>query len=513
MSRLSSDIRIAAEGKFIVDIRDFSLERDRVTFLLGESGIGKSLVSRALYGLLDPVELAVTVDGRAYPEYLAGEKVRAIKEHGFFVFQEPSSHLNPLMTLGDQLREGALARAAGRPEVLQALWEGSSLRDLDSILEVYPKPYRPSGGEKQRILLAMALEKIDMLPPALDSSPEALFIFDEPSGSLDNHFRDLFLDLLFDRFRRRPFTALVITHDYSMISRVTQACKDVIDRVDFRELARRQGKLVMNDFEPGTYTGWVAGLRRFAETAVSPRKPVLIVEPVLEVFGRGLVVTQDAEGREPARLTVSPGTMVYLKAPSGTGKTTLVKRVMGLIQGGTFEATLKEIRLTGATPRRLWHERIWGKSMTMVFQHADEALNMHSTMRETLTGLPLREPLTTDRMARLAAELFDAGEVGELLGKKVYMLSGGQKQRLNLLRALALDTDVLILDEPLNGLDFESATRVIAMLHRKMQAGMGLLVISHNEEIFDALAGVEGTYYLHSATLSAAVPIGPESLR
>ncbi len=126
---------------------------------------------------------------------------------------------------------------------------------------------------------------------------------------------------------------------------------------------------------------------------------------------------------------------------------------------------------------------------------------MHSTMRETLMGLPLREPLTTDRMARLAAELFDADEVGELLGKKVYMLSGGQKQRLNLLRALALDTDVLILDEPLNGLDFESATRVIAMLHRKMQAGMGLLVISHNEEIFDALAGVDRTYYLHSATL------------
>ncbi len=369
MSRPSSDIRIAAEGKLIVDIRDFSLERDHVTFLLGESGIGKSLVSRALYGLLDPVELTVTVDGRAYPEYLASEKVRVIKEHGFFVFQEPSSHLNPLMTLGDQLREGALTRAADRPEVLQALWEGSGLRDLDSILEVYPKPYRPSGGEKQRILLAMALEKIDMLPPVIDASSEALFVFDEPSGSLDNHYRDLFLDLLFDRFRRRPFTALVITHDYSMISRVIQACRDIIDRVNFRELARRQGKLVMNDFEPGTYTGWVAGLRRSAETAgaVSPRKPVLIVEPDLEVFGRGLVVTRDAEGREPARLTVSPGAIVYLKAPSGTGKTTLVKRVMGLIQGGTFEATLKEIRLTGATPRRLWHERIWGKSMTMVF--------------------------------------------------------------------------------------------------------------------------------------------------
>jgi len=69
---------------------------------------------------------------------------------------------------------------------------------------------------------------------------------------------------------------------------------------------------------------------------------------------------------------------------------------------------------------------------------------------------------------------------------------------LNHLRGLALDTDVLILDEPLNGLDFESATKVISMLLRKMEAGMGLLVISHNEEIFDALAGADQTYYLHA---------------
>jgi len=500
INNLSFDIEIAAEGKLIVDIRDFSLERGRVTFLLGESGIGKSLISRALYGLLDPAELTVTVNSRPYPEYTAGESVREIQRQGFFVFQEPSSHLNPLMTLGDQLREGTLARATDRSEVLHALWEGADERDLGSILDVYPKPYRPSGGEKQRILLAMALEKIDMRPPSEDRSPEGLFVFDEPSGSLDNHYRNLFLDLLFDRFRKRPFTALVITHDYSMISRVTRTNWDVMDRVDFRELARRRGKLVMNDFEPRTYTGWVEGLRRSTESGLDDpdRKPVLVVEPFLEVFGRRLVVTRDVEGQQPARLTVPRGAMVYLKAPSGTGKTTLVKRVMGLIPGGTFEAKLKDIRLTGTTPRTFWHERIWGRSMTMVFQHADEALNLHSTMRETLLGLPVREPLTTERMTRLAGELFDGDEVGDLLGKKVRMLSGGQKQRLNLLRALALLTDVLILDEPLNGLDFESSTRVIDMLHRKMHAGMGLLVISHNEEIFDALAGVDGTYYLHA---------------
>jgi ABC-type glutathione transport system ATPase component len=403
------------------------------------------------------------------------------------------------MTLGDQLREGTLAGVSQRSEVLRALWEGSAGQDLESILAVYPKPYRPSGGEKQRILIAMALEKIDMLQPAETPGPEALFVFDEPSGSLDNHYRDLFLSLLFDRYRRRPFTALIITHDYSMISKIMSAHNDLLERVAFRELARDHGVLHVKEFQAGTYTDWVRSLNQSKGSMRSYRvqEPLLTIEPDVEVFGRRLVITRDPGGKIPTRLAVHPGSMVYVKAPSGTGKTTLVKRVMGLIHEGSIEARLRDMQLTGATPRRFWQDRIWGKRMSMVFQHADEALNMQSTMRETLLGLPLRMPLDTGGIPRLVGDLFDSAEAGEVLGKRIRFLSGGQKQRLNLLRSLALDTDVLILDEPLNGLDFASATRVITMLHRKMEAGMGLLVISHNEEIFDSLAGDADTYYLH----------------
>jgi peptide/nickel transport system ATP-binding protein len=498
MSRLSFDIRIAADGKLLVDIPDFTLQQDRVTFLFGESGIGKSLIARALYGLLDPAELAIRINDRTYTEYMRSREVREIQQYGFFVFQEPSSHLNPLMTLHDQMREGSFAGAPDEMEVLHALWEGAQERELEDILEVYPKPYRPSGGEKQRVLLAMALEKIDMLLAARDHAAETLFVFDEPSGSLDNHYRDLFLTLLFDRFRRQRFTALVITHDYSMISRVLGSNRDVIDTVSFQELARKQGRLEMREFRPGTYTGWVENLKRSTVTArsASGLPTLLTVDDSLEVFGRQLRITRDAAGSQPAALTVRPGAMVYLKAPSGTGKTTLVKRVMGLIAGGEISASIKDVRITAATPRRFWHEHIWGKAMTMVFQHADEALNPHSTMKQTLFGLPTRTPLTAGAVVALAGELFDEDELQDLFSKKIRMLSGGQKQRLNLLRGLALDTDILILDEPLNGLDFESCTRVIRMLHRKLEAGAGVLVISHNEEIFDTLAGND-VYYLH----------------
>ena len=499
MDELQFDIQIAAGGTLLVDCADFTVPRNRLTLLFGESGIGKSLISRAVYGLLDPTELTAVINGMPYGDYLRCTEVREIREHGFFVFQEPSSHLNPLMTLQTQMREGSLARSSPGQEALHRLWEGSAGSDLQEILRIYPKPYRPSGGEKQRILLAMALEKIAMLPPLNARGPETLFVFDEPSGSLDNRFRDIFLSGLFTSFRRRPFTGIVITHDYSMISRIATEDPALREQIVFRELARQDGRLVLRDFDPARYTGWVRELERGTAAAghTADRAPVLTVDHTLTVFGRRLVITPDREGVRRTHLTLHPGTLAYLKAPSGTGKTTLVKRVMGLIGEGDIHASIKDLRVDGTTPRSFWQQKIWGRTMTMVFQHADEALNQQSTMRESFLGLPTRRPLTADAIVALAGELFDEREIRELLPKKVRFLSGGQKQRLNLLRGLVLDTDILILDEPLNGLDFESCTRVVRILQQKMAAGMAILVISHNEEIFDALAG-HRICYLHA---------------
>jgi hypothetical protein len=85
--------------------------------------------------------------------------------NSFFVFQEPSSHLNPLVQLGIQLREGSLAKAPDEESLLRDLWDGGggdSIEIEKAPVNVYPKPYRPSGGEKQRMFLVMALKKIDI---------------------------------------------------------------------------------------------------------------------------------------------------------------------------------------------------------------------------------------------------------------------------------------------------------------------------------------------------------------
>ena len=96
------------------------------------------------------------------------------------------------------------------------------------------------------------------------------------------------------------------------------------------------------------------------------------------------------------------------------------------------------------------------------------------------------------------------GELDQgFLDRPVTLLSGGQKKRLNLIRALILDTDILILDEPFNGLDFFTLQKVLNLIRKKQKEGNSFLLISHNEEIIDHLVPEERIYYLYSENGSA----------
>lgn len=503
MAELNFNIRIAAGGRSLVDISRFSIQENAVTFLFGESGIGKSLISRALFGLLAPEEYAGTVNNEPYDRYLCGPWPAQFQKSGFFVFQEPSTHLNPLLTIGNQLHEGSLAKAPDESAILRQLWSGSEDRAIRELLEVFPKPYRPSGGEKQRMLLVMAFKKLDMMLAGRSPERPPLFVFDEPTGSLDNRFRDLFLSMLFTRFRQRPFTVLLISHDYSMISHVRKTYADLAKGIRYKELVSRGGVLALQDFLPETYLSWLERQHPAppARGNASRAEPLVTVESSVQVFGRDLLITSDKEGEKETPMEIHRGSIVYLKAPSGTGKTTIVKLMMGLASGSRFRMKLGELAVTEKSSREVWRQRIWGKRMTMVFQHADEALNPRSTVEETFAGLPSRKKQTREDVVRTLRELFDPEDVTEeFLKKEVRLLSGGQKQRLNLLRGLFLDTDILIVDEPLNGLDFESTTKVIAMLQAKQQAGKGILLISHNEEIFDRQVPEENVFFLKAGS-------------
>jgi peptide/nickel transport system ATP-binding protein len=498
---LSFSVRIQAGARTLVDIDAYRVPERRLMVLFGESGIGKSLINRAVYGLLDPEEFHVTVNGQDGPSYASTPWVRSVQENGFFVFQEPSTHLYPLMTLGEQLREGSLRESRDEDAILRELWGEAPSGRPARLLGVYPKPYRPSGGEKQRMLLAMAFKKIDLFVGRGDPGRPALFLFDEPTGSLDNRFRDIVLRMLFDRYRRLPFTAVVVSHDYSMITMIRKEHPDLARAMIFRELALEKKTLVLRDFEPETYLRWLSAQRPAPPPAGDEGEtPLARVESDLRVFGRSLRIARDRGGSAPAPLVLNRGGMAYLKAPSGTGKTTLAKMMIGLLRGDRFRMTLGRERVDERTPEEFWRRRVWGRRLTMVFQHADEALNPRSTVLDTFAGLPTKAPPTPAWVLRTLEQLFEPDAAREILEREVSRLSGGQKQRLNLLRGLSLETGLIILDEPLNGLDFESSVRVLDLLRESLARGSSILIISHNEEIFDSQVPVQGVYYLAATT-------------
>lgn len=495
MSEYNYNIDVSSKGRKLVSVKNFSIPAGKITFLFGESGIGKSLLSKAVYGLLDPSELDVNLNGLPYTDYLKHSWTKTLKEKGFFVFQEPSSHLNPLEKISTQLSEGSLAGCKNDDEILRHLWRGVPTEDVRKIFDVFPKPFRPSGGEKQRALLAMAFKKLSLLESDTHTSAPRLFFFDEPTGSLDNNYRNIFIDLLLKKYRETNFTAVIITHDYSIISEIQQKHSDLINHVCYKELLRLEKENVkLVDFAPNDYTNWLRDVENSA-SASTYGEEVLRLGHQFSIFNRDLKVYKDATRRNPTDLVIRRGEMVYVKAPSGMGKTTLAKIVMGLYKAQRMQMKLSGINISNYDSETLWHNKIWGKRAGMIFQHADESLNLQATVKESFKGLPVKR-LTDEVLKGKLNELFSSSHVEALFNKKVQYLSGGQKQRLNILRTIIMNLDLIILDEPLNGLDFESIKKVLEKIEKKQKEGTALLMISHNEEIFENIVKDEQIYYL-----------------
>ena len=187
----------------------------------------------------------------------------------------------------------------------------------------------------------------------------------------------------------------------------------------------------------------------------SPEAP-LLPAPLLEV--RGLSVA--FAGRtvlDRVDLTVAPGEIVTLIGPNGAGKTTLVRAVLGLVRGDAGTVRRRPGLRVGYMPQRL---------------AVDPTLPL--TVRRFL-GLWRRVPAE-----RVAAALADAGVAG-LAESPVQSVSGGEMQRVLLARALLADPDLLVLDEPDQGVDVHGQAELFARIAAVRKArGCGVLLVSHD---------------------------------
>lgn len=193
--------------------------------------------------------------------------------------------------------------------------------------------------------------------------------------------------------------------------------------------------------------------------------PVLRRQPVV------LTAVDDVD------LVVDPGVSVGIVGESGSGKSTLARAIAGLADptAGTI--------IFGSTPLRAHRDSVMSRRVQMVFQDPASSLNPRRTVRSTLRELLLVQQMCTraDVDARIE-ELVAMVELRpSVLDSRPRGLSGGQRQRIGIARALALEPEILILDEPLAALDVSVQASVLILLRRlQAQLGFSMVFISHD---------------------------------
>ncbi|MDQ0642719.1 peptide/nickel transport system ATP-binding protein [Microbacterium murale] len=411
----------------------------------------------------------LTPDGKGL-EGIRGRRIAMI-------FQDPFGALDPVFTIGFQIREvlrrhfpelNAQERRRRTIELLTAV----ELREPHKRVRSYP--HQLSGGQAQRVVIAMAL--------ACD--PEIL-IADEPTTALDVTVQREILDLL-TRVRQKAGTAvLVITHDMGVVA-------DVADRV----VVMRNGQIEETQRVE----------RLFAEPEAAYTRKLLQSVPRLDVADRASAAGTDAvlalddltvEYRQRfqsvtavsgASLTVARGEVVALVGESGSGKSTIGKAITGLapVKSGTIVVDGVDAVNAGRRQRIDLKKRIG-----VVFQNPMGALDPRWTMGESI-GEPLRvhRGMRGNALKKRTDDLLDAvGLSRSWATRYAHELSGGQRQRVAIARALALDPVLLIADEPTSALDV-SVQATVLDLFRTLQKELqfACLFISHDLAVVDSLA-------------------------
>ncbi|MEN5084736.1 ABC transporter ATP-binding protein [Bosea sp. TWI1241] len=479
-----------------------SLKAGETVCVVGESGSGKSMTASAVMGLL-PTGVAISggrilFDGRDLAAASPAE-MRKVRGAGIaMIFQEPMTALNPLRSIGDQIGEmfsihTRLDRRAIAARVLDLLAE-VQIPDPARAAKAYP--HELSGGQRQRAMIAMAL--------ALD--PKVL-IADEPTTALDVTTQAQILKLIRELQARKGTAVLFITHDFGVVA-------EIADRV-----VVMQHGLVVEEGEPASvlerpshpYTRQLIA----AVPALSPPPPrplaqetILTLANVSKTYrtggflGRGQRVTHAVKD---VSLALPKGATLGIVGESGSGKSTLARCIVRLIDpdGG-------EIRLAGRDLTKLGRRemRAQAKHVQMVFQDPFASLNPRRKAGELVAqGLIVAGMARREALAR-ARELF--GLVGldpAAADRYPHEFSGGQRQRIGLARALALEPDVLVADEPVSALDVSVQAQVLKLLAElRERLGLSIVFITHDlrvaAQVCDLIAVMKDGEVVESGTVA-----------
>ena len=469
----------------------FTVGEGEIVGIVGESGSGKSVACRSILGLLPSY---ASVGGQVLFEDinligLPEDELRKIRgEKISMIFQNPASHLDPLMTNGRQIGEALRfhynqSPREARGEAIELL-KAVGIADPEQCFDAYP--HQLSGGIKQRVLIACAI-----------ACRPKLLLADEPTTALDVTVQARILDLLRALNRERNLSIVLVSHDLGVIAEI---CQRVV--VVHKGVIVEQGKVEDVISTPKqSYTQrlidsqpTVKARTRCAKSGSEPEPTeqppdLLSVENLCVNFRTSRGFLDFLRRRKTDALVkavdgisfkVRQGEIFGIVGESGSGKSTVALAITKLVSPSEgrvrfHDKSIMELRGDELTSYR--------RSVQMVFQNPYDSLNPRFTVAQTIGEPLLKHGLVTkaectDRIDELM-ELVDLSV--DLRYRRPRQLSGGQCQRVGIARALAMQPEFLIADEVTSALDVTIQAQILELLERlRDRINLTILYISHD---------------------------------
>ena len=465
---LSVDFHTARGTVHAVRNVSWSVNQGETLAILGESGSGKSVSASAVMNLLD-IPPAQVVSGEILFEgkdllKVEYEEHRALNGKRIaMIFQDPLGHLNPVYTVGWQIVE--MMTAHGRPRDMARaraleLVTRVGIPEPEKALKKYPHQF--SGGQRQRLMIAMAL----MLKPDI-------LIADEPTTALDVTIQADVLALLKELQAETGMGLVLITHDLGVVA-------EIADRV----VVMSQGEIVEEGSVRDVYHNprhpYTKKLISAAPGKGEIKQPVPDAPPLLEIVGLSKSYGNFTALKD-ASLTLARGQSLAVVGESGSGKSTLARTILRLEKADSGKALWKGRDLIAMSPRELSSVR---REIQMVFQDPTQSLNPRMSVYRLISEGWDIHGLMPDRKARrsrVEALLEQVGLEREHADRYPHQFSGGQRQRIAIARALALEPELIICDEAVSALDVSVQAQVMALLDDlRNRLGISYLFIAHD---------------------------------
>ena len=486
INNLEISVKSLIGYKKIVSDFNLTLHPGRKLGIVGESGSGKTLSMLALNRLL-PSQIEVTggsiffnnknlnnMEKKEFYREFSGKKISMI-------FQEPMTALNPVYTIGKQLRQAFLIHNKGISKKLseeraRSMLDAVKLNRIEERMRQYP--HQLSGGQRQRVLIALALI----------NEPEIL-IADEPTTALDVTVQKEILELINELCLNFKMSLIFISHDLGVISKVSD---EIIVMKDGKIIEEGLTKKILKSPKKDYTLGLLKCLWKLEKGNPSlytdKKVPFIEVKNIKKEYqlpNRPFSKRKKLSAVEDVSFSVFKGDSVAIVGESGSGKTTIAKIINGLEYPDSGEILINNCPINKID----LFER--ARLIQPIFQDPYSTLNPNHTI-----GYVISRPLITQKRFS-SKEIYHNAikmlKLVELPATFFYrfpnQLSGGQRQRVSIARALILEPQLLICDEPTSALDVTIQDQILDLLENlKKKLSITIIIISHDISVVKYLS-------------------------